>query len=125
MPAAARSQSRELRRPGDADLGAPRRRRDDAGPGTQHTIEAIVVGDFDGTGGLGGIFVQEQDADRDANALTSEGIFVAHVNAAPVNAGDLVRVRGTVNEDRRGPGPPEQHHDSARDRHGARGLLER
>jgi predicted extracellular nuclease len=65
-------------------------------PGTQHTIEGIVVGDFDGAGGLAGFFVQEEDAHRDTDPLTSEGIFVAATGASVV--GDRVRVRGTVNE---------------------------
>ena len=64
--------------------------------GSQHTIEGVVIGDFDGAGGLNGFFVQEEDADRDANALTSEGIFVAAVGASV--RGDRVRVRGTVSE---------------------------
>ena len=64
--------------------------------GSQHTIEGVVIGDFDGAGGLNGFFVQEEDADRDANALTSEGIFVAAVGASI--RGDRVRVRGTVSE---------------------------
>jgi predicted extracellular nuclease len=64
--------------------------------GGQHTVEGVVIGDFDGPGGLNGFFVQEQDADRDADALTSEGIFVAAAGTSV--AGDLVRVRGTVSE---------------------------
>ncbi|MGH3110918.1 MAG: lamin tail domain-containing protein, partial [Gaiellaceae bacterium] len=44
--------------------------------GAQHTIEGVVVGDFQGMGGLNGFFVQEQDADADADPATSEGIFV-------------------------------------------------
>ena len=44
-------------------------------------VEGIVVGDFqDGASGvngdLNGFHVQEEDADADADALTSEGIFV-------------------------------------------------
>ena len=74
------------------------------------TIEAIVTGDFqDGdvtaTGidqaDLNGFYVQEEDADADGDALTSEGIFVFDVNAtlgSDVNVGDLVRVTGTVAE---------------------------
>jgi predicted extracellular nuclease len=64
--------------------------------GTQHTIEGVVVGDFDGPGGLAGFFVQEEDADRDSDPATSEGIFVAATGTSV--RGDLVRVRGTVNE---------------------------
>ncbi len=63
-------------------------------------IEGVVVGDFqDTTSQLGGFFVQEEDADADADPLTSEGIFVYDggfgVDVAP---GDVVRVRGTVTE---------------------------
>ncbi len=46
--------------------------------------------------GLGGFYVQEEDADADGNAFTSEGIFVA--SSAVVAAGDLVTVEGTVLE---------------------------
>jgi uncharacterized protein len=60
------------------------------------TIEGIVVGDFQGTGQLGGFYLQEEDTDADGNALTSEGIFVNSL--AAVNFGDRVRVTGTVVE---------------------------
>ncbi len=64
-------------------------------------IEAVVVGDFlNGIAGeLGGYFVQEEDSDIDADPLTSEGIFVfAPDNMEIVNIGDVIRVRGTVDE---------------------------
>jgi len=61
------------------------------------TIEGIVVGSFQGTGGLGGFYLQEEDADADANPLTSEGIFV-NTTATLVTIGDKVRVTGTVLE---------------------------
>jgi predicted extracellular nuclease len=64
--------------------------------GEQRVIEGVVVGDFAGAGGLGGFFVQEEDADADTDPQTSEGIFVA--SGAAVDAGDVVRVRGTVAE---------------------------
>jgi len=64
--------------------------------GTQAVIEGVVVGDFAGAGGLGGFFVQEEDPERDTNPLTSEAVFVA--SGEPVDAGDVVRVRGTVAE---------------------------
>ena len=79
----------------------------DASPlvGSTVTIEAIVVGDFqDGSSGtngdLNGFFVQEEDADADANATTSEGLFIFDGNApaVDVNIGDKVRVTGTVTE---------------------------
>lgn len=65
------------------------------------SIEGIVVGDFQGgTGvGLGGFFVQEEDADADANPLTSEGIWVYdQTGAVDVAVGDLVTVTGLVEE---------------------------
>ena len=63
------------------------------------TIEGVVVGDWQGasTVGLGGFSVQEEDADKDADPLTSEGIFVYN-SSTPVAVGDLVRVTGTVME---------------------------
>ncbi len=60
------------------------------------TIEGIVVGDFQGTNQLDGFYLQEETADADGNVLTSEGIFVNSLVA--VNAGDKVRVTGTVVE---------------------------
>lgn len=65
------------------------------------TIEGIVVGDFQGVSGvgLGGFFVQEEDADTDANPLTSEGIWVYdNSGAVAVNVGDKVAVTGEVQE---------------------------
>ena len=59
-------------------------------------IEGIVVGDFQGTGQLGGFYLQAEDTDADRNPLTSEGIFVNSLTA--VNVGDKVRVTGTVAE---------------------------
>ncbi len=68
--------------------------------GSGATIEGIVVGDFqDVTTGLDGFFIQEEDIDADADPATSEGIFVyALPGSAAVNAGDVVRVTGTVTE---------------------------
>ena len=64
-----------------------------------------MVGDFQdgpsGTNGdLNGFFVQEEDADADADPLTSEGIFVFNGSspAVDVQIGDLVRVEGSVSE---------------------------
>jgi predicted extracellular nuclease len=68
------------------------------------TIEAIVVGDFQSDDGdtkrdLRGFYLQEEDADADADALTSEGIFVFQgLTGTAVNIGDKVRVTGTVTE---------------------------
>lgn len=61
-------------------------------------IEGVVVGDYQNTvTQFSGFYVQEEDADADADPLTSEGIFVFN-SSVPVNAGDLVRVRGRVFE---------------------------
>ncbi|MFZ5904489.1 MAG: ExeM/NucH family extracellular endonuclease [Chloroflexota bacterium] len=60
-------------------------------------LEGIVVGDYQGTGQFSGFHLQEEDGDADADPATSEGIFVYNTGF-PVNAGDLVRLRGTVNE---------------------------
>jgi predicted extracellular nuclease len=65
------------------------------------SVEGIVVGDFQGgTGvGLGGFFIQEEDADADADAMTSEGIWIYDdTGAIDVNVGDLVTVTGIVEE---------------------------
>jgi len=72
--------------------------------GSLVVVEGIVVGDFqDGfgeNGDLNGFFVQEEDADADADPLTSEGIFVFDGSSPSVNVnnGDVVRVEGTVSE---------------------------
>ncbi|MBS0123251.1 ExeM/NucH family extracellular endonuclease [Thetidibacter halocola] len=68
------------------------------------TVTAIVVGDFQNGDGddmrnLNGFFLQEEAADHDADAATSEGLFVfdggVGVNVA---LGDRVTVTGTVSE---------------------------
>jgi predicted extracellular nuclease len=67
--------------------------------GSIREIEGIVVGDFQGSSGLNGFFVQEEDTDADGDAATSEGIFVFDpANAVALSVGDIVRVRGTVAE---------------------------
>ncbi len=65
------------------------------------TVEAIVVGDYQtqGSGQLRGFFVQEEDADADADPATSEGIFVFCTTCpVPVSVGDHVRVIGASSE---------------------------
>lgn len=65
------------------------------------TVEAIVVGDYQtqGSGQLRGFFIQEEDADADANPATSEGIFVFCTTCpTPVSVGDKVRVTGASTE---------------------------
>ncbi len=65
------------------------------------TVEAIVVGDYQtqGSGQLRGFFIQEEDADADADPATSEGIFV-FCSSCPVavSVGDSVRVTGASSE---------------------------
>jgi predicted extracellular nuclease len=63
-------------------------------------VEGVVVGDFQDTATqLGGFFVQEEDADVDADPLTSEGLFVYDGGfGVDVVVGDVVRVQGNVTE---------------------------
>lgn len=66
-------------------------------PGTLVDVEGVVTGNFQQ--GLGGFFIEAPAAARDANAKTSEGLFV--VIEAPrdeVRPGRLVRIRGSVVE---------------------------
>lgn len=61
------------------------------------TVEGIVTAAFQGyDGALAGFFVQEEDADIDADPLTSEGIFV--FDGTAVTPGDRVQVTGTAGE---------------------------
>ena len=64
------------------------------------SVQGIVVGDFQGGSGtgLGGFFIQEEDADQDGDATTSEGIWVFEDLGIDVAIGDLVTVTGTVSE---------------------------
>jgi uncharacterized protein len=67
--------------------------------GSVRTIEGVVgvvVGDFQGSSGFDGFFVQEEAGDVDTDPRTSEGLFVSGGSA--VKAGDVVRVQGTVGE---------------------------
>ena len=70
--------------------------------GNIHTVEGIVVGDFQANvnNNLRGFFIQEEDGDVDTNPMTSEGIFVydGSTPAVDVAAGDVVRVTGEVDE---------------------------
>jgi predicted extracellular nuclease len=69
--------------------------------GNTVTVEAIVVGTYQGgtSTGLRGFFIQEEDADVDANPATSEGLFVfCNTCTTPVAIGDRVQVTGTVSE---------------------------
>ncbi|WP_333606811.1 ExeM/NucH family extracellular endonuclease [Arsukibacterium sp.] len=64
-------------------------------------LEAVVTASFQQTtdGGLGGFYLQEMQANTDANPHNSEGIFVYDNGfGVTVQQGDLVRVAGTVAE---------------------------
>lgn len=65
--------------------------------GSSVSVEAIVTADLQQSGQLGGFFLQQADADADANTATSEGLYVAGGTTA-VNVGDRVRVTGAVAE---------------------------
>jgi predicted extracellular nuclease len=73
---------------------------------TDVIIEGVVVGDYQDTvNELGGFYLQEEDADTDANAATSEGIFVYDNGfGVDVNVGDVVRLQGSVTEFESGAG---------------------
>jgi predicted extracellular nuclease len=60
------------------------------------TVEGVVVGDFEGTAGLQGFYLQ--DATGDGNAATSDGIFVFTGSADTVSPGQLVRATGFARE---------------------------
>ncbi len=61
------------------------------------SVEGVVVADLQGTNEFNGFYLQEEDGDADTDPATSEGIFVFNTSF-PVNAGDKVRVTGTVSE---------------------------
>lgn len=69
--------------------------------GTARTIEGVVTSVNTGTN-LNGFWLQEEGIDRDADATTSDGIFVycglSNVNCPAVTLGQRVRVTGTVSE---------------------------
>jgi len=69
-------------------------------PGATVTVEGVVTGNFLGAAKLSGFFLQEEDADADADPNTSEGILVFCGLCAPtaVAEGQRVRVTGTVSE---------------------------
>jgi hypothetical protein len=62
------------------------------------TTQGVVVGDFGGpiSSGLQGFYLQ--DPTGDADAATSDGIFVFTGNADPVTPGQVVRVTGYARE---------------------------
>ena len=65
--------------------------------GRNVVIDAVVIGDYSQT--LGGIFVQDQQQDRDGDLSTSEGMFVALDGPPPkLELGDVIRAAGLVTE---------------------------
>lgn len=61
-------------------------------------VQAVVVGDFQGSDRLNGFYIQEEDTDADNDPLTSEGVFVYAPGSVDVQPGDVVRVVGRVTE---------------------------
>jgi hypothetical protein len=70
--------------------------------GNTHSVEGVVVGDFQTEATIRGFFLQEDDGDVDADPLTSEGLFIYdnyfNAGGVDVNVGDFVRVRGAIQE---------------------------
>ena len=67
--------------------------------GVSVTVEGIVTGSYQDSGKLSGFFLQEEDADVDADPNTSEGIFIfCGACATAVVEGQRVRATGTVSE---------------------------
>ncbi|RAW06621.1 hypothetical protein DKQ62_12955 [Halomonas elongata] len=64
--------------------------------GEQVTLDAIVT--LASQDGLNGFFIQEEDADQDGDAQTSEGLFVYAPDATDVAVGDQIRISGTVTQ---------------------------
>ena len=65
--------------------------------GQEVTVEAVVTGIItDGSGRQVGYYLQEEDADHDGNAATSEGLYV--YSPVPVSVGDRLRLSGEVSE---------------------------
>ncbi|MDY6860513.1 MAG: ExeM/NucH family extracellular endonuclease, partial [Pseudomonadota bacterium] len=65
--------------------------------GQEVTVEGVVTGLITGSSGVTGYFIQEEDADSDGDAATSEGVFV-YAPGAAVAVGDKLRLTGTVAE---------------------------
>jgi len=64
-------------------------------------LRGIVVGDFQASSELGGFMLQEETADWDSSALTSEGLYVAYGlggGNTDVNLGDRVSLSGVAGE---------------------------
>ena len=76
---------------GTGDLGS-------IAPASGVVVEGVVVGDFQASDELDGFYIQEEDADADADPRTSEGLFVYDPGGTDVNVGDVVRVMGGITE---------------------------
>ena len=60
------------------------------------TTQGVVVGDFEGSAGLSGFYLQDSIGDGDAS--TSDGIFVYTGSGNVVTVGQRVRVTGFARE---------------------------
>jgi uncharacterized repeat protein (TIGR01451 family) len=68
-------------------------------PGATVSVEGVVTANFQGASKLQGFFLQEEDADADADPATSEGILIFCGGCAtPVAEGQRVRATGAVSE---------------------------
>jgi uncharacterized repeat protein (TIGR01451 family) len=68
-------------------------------PGATVTVEGVAVGSYQGVDKLQGFFLQEENADADADPATSEGIFIfCGACTTPVAEGQRVRATGAVSE---------------------------
>jgi hypothetical protein len=65
-------------------------------PGTTFTTKGVVVGDFEGSTGQQGFYLQDLTGDGDTS--TSDGIFVLTGSSNLVSAGQVVRVTGVARE---------------------------
>ena len=69
--------------------------------GQSVNVRAVVVGDFQLSGELGGFVLQEESSDWDGSTLSSEGLYVAYPltgSNVDVVLGDRVLVSGLVSE---------------------------
>ncbi|AJQ96081.1 ExeM/NucH family extracellular endonuclease [Gynuella sunshinyii] len=62
----------------------------------QVIVTAVVIAVYQDEHSFNGFFIQEEDADQDGDASTSEGIFV--YSSQPVQVGDQVKVTAKVTE---------------------------
>lgn len=65
--------------------------------GDEVTVEAVVTGILTDASGVVGYYIQEEDADNDGDASTSEGVYVYNPGAT-VSVGDSLRLTATVAE---------------------------